>query len=74
MSLLAEAQRLLFELAVQPGMYALGLAAHLEEAFEATEWFLIGAVEIALLYAILRPLERLRPVGSSSCWPRCWTA
>jgi sterol desaturase/sphingolipid hydroxylase (fatty acid hydroxylase superfamily) len=62
MSLLAEAQRLLFELAVQPGMYALGLAAHLEEAFEATEWFLIGAVEIALLYAILRPLERLRPV------------
>jgi sterol desaturase/sphingolipid hydroxylase (fatty acid hydroxylase superfamily) len=62
MSLLAEAQRLLFELAVQPGMYALGLAAHLEEAFEATEWFLVGAVEVALLYAILRPLERLRPV------------
>lgn len=62
MSLLADAQRLLFEHAVQPGMYALGLAAHVEEAFEATEWFLIGAVEIALLYAILTPLERLRPV------------
>jgi sterol desaturase/sphingolipid hydroxylase (fatty acid hydroxylase superfamily) len=66
MSLFAEAQRLLFEHAVQPVLYGLGLAAHLEEAFEATEWFLIGAVEIALLYAILRPLERLRPVEA---WP-----
>jgi len=60
-SLFAEAQRLVFEHAVQPALYALGMAAYLEDAFEATEWFLWGAIEIAVLYAILRPLEALRP-------------
>lgn len=62
----AEAQRLLFEHAVQPALYALGLAAHVEEAFEATEWFLWGAVEIGVLYALLRPLERLMPAEAWS--------
>lgn len=57
----AEAQRLLFEHAVQPALYALGMAAHLEEAFDATEWFMWGALEIALLYLLLRPLEAWRP-------------
>ncbi len=61
MSLFAETQRVLFEHAVQPALYALGMASHLEDAFEATEWFMWGAIEIALLYAVLRPLEALRP-------------
>jgi sterol desaturase/sphingolipid hydroxylase (fatty acid hydroxylase superfamily) len=61
LNLFAETQRLLFEHAVQPGLYALGLSSHVEEAFEATEWFMWGAIEIALLYAILRPLEAFRP-------------
>jgi sterol desaturase/sphingolipid hydroxylase (fatty acid hydroxylase superfamily) len=61
MSLIGEAQRLLFEHAVQPTLYALGMASHLEDAFEATEWFIWGAIELAVLYAILRPLEALIP-------------
>lgn len=61
MNLFAETQRVLFEHAVQPALYALGMAAYLEDAFEATEWFLWGAIELALLYAVLRPLEALRP-------------
>lgn len=61
MNLIGEAQRLLFEHAVQPALYALGLASHVEEAFDATEWLIWGALEIAVLYALLRPLERYSP-------------
>jgi sterol desaturase/sphingolipid hydroxylase (fatty acid hydroxylase superfamily) len=56
------AQTWLFEHAVQPVLHAAGLI-HLDEtAFAATEWFILGLLEIALLYAILRPLEAARPV------------
>jgi sterol desaturase/sphingolipid hydroxylase (fatty acid hydroxylase superfamily) len=51
----------LFESAVAPAMHALGLAEFIEDGFDATEWFLLGVIEVALLYAILRPLEKWRP-------------
>lgn len=52
----------LFETVVQPMVFALNLGEFAEEAFEGTEWFLIGIVELVLLYALLRPLEALFPV------------
>jgi sterol desaturase/sphingolipid hydroxylase (fatty acid hydroxylase superfamily) len=52
----------LFEALVQPAFAALGLAAYLETAFDATELFLVGAVEIALLALLLTLLERWRPI------------
>ncbi len=58
----AATQGWLFETVVQPTMQLLGLGEFTESAFEGTEWFLIGVIEIALLYAILRPLEALIPV------------
>jgi sterol desaturase/sphingolipid hydroxylase (fatty acid hydroxylase superfamily) len=51
----------LFEAAVQPLVYAAGWMAHLEDAYTATEWFLLGVLQVALLYAVLRPLEALFP-------------
>ena len=61
-SLFDAAQSGLFEQLVQPVLYALGLSVYAEDAFDGTAWFLYGAFEIALLFAILRPLESWRPV------------
>jgi sterol desaturase/sphingolipid hydroxylase (fatty acid hydroxylase superfamily) len=54
-------QTWLFEALVQPLVYRLGLMAHLEDAYGATEWFLLGVLQIVVLYALLRPLERWFP-------------
>ena len=51
----------LFEHALEPLMFASGLGGFAEEAFEGTEWFLIGLIEVAALYLVLRPLEALIP-------------
>lgn len=56
----------LFETAVQPVLYAMGWIAFQEDAYEATEWLLLGATQIAVLYALLRPLEARFP---AEVWP-----
>ena len=60
--LFGTAQGWLFEHAVEPFMFLAGLGAYTEEAFEGTEWFLAGMVELAALYLVLRPLEAVIPV------------
>lgn len=55
------AQTWLFETVVQPVLFAIGWIGWDETAFEATEWFILGAIELVVLYAILRPLEAWRP-------------
>ncbi len=52
----------LFEIAVLPVVRALDLTAFTSEAFDGTELFLLGALQIFLLYLIVRPLELWRPV------------
>lgn len=52
----------LFETIVQPLVFFLGMGEFTEDAFEGTEWFLVGVCELALLFALLRPLEALLPV------------
>ena len=51
----------LFGTVVQPLMFAVGAAGWLEEAYPATEWFLLGILQVTLLYAVLRPLEARFP-------------
>ncbi len=51
-----------FEAIVQPLLFHLGLAGWLEAAFDATEIFLVGAVEIVVLALLLGALEKWRPV------------
>jgi sterol desaturase/sphingolipid hydroxylase (fatty acid hydroxylase superfamily) len=62
----ATVQGWIFETAVQPLIYRLGLMAYVENAYEAVEVVLIGIVEIGVLIALLRPLEAWRPVER---WP-----
>ncbi|WP_038213448.1 sterol desaturase family protein [Xenophilus azovorans] len=56
------AQQWLFEAVVQPLVYAAGLGGWAEDAFDATGWLLVGLVQIAVLLAVIGPLERWRPV------------
>jgi len=51
----------LFETAVQPLLFAAGASQWLEDAYPATEWFLLGVVQVTLLYVLLRPLEARYP-------------
>ncbi|GAB4124943.1 MAG: sterol desaturase family protein [Rubrivivax sp.] len=56
------AQQWLFEQAVQPLLYALGLASFLEDGFRATGWLMVGALQIAVMLGLIGALERWRPV------------
>jgi sterol desaturase/sphingolipid hydroxylase (fatty acid hydroxylase superfamily) len=52
----------LFESVVQPALFHLGLTSWIEMAFDWTEVFLVGAVEIVVLALVLTALEKWRPV------------
>lgn len=54
-------QRLLFEGAVQPLLFALGAMRWSEEMFELTEWVVLGAIEVGVLAVVLGALERRYP-------------
>ena len=58
----ANVQQWLFESAVQPLVYAVGLGGWVEDAFDATGWLLVGLLQIAILVALIGPLQRWRPV------------
>ena len=58
----AELHSWVFESFVQPALYAMGLMNWDERAYEGTELFLIGVIEVILLYIVFRPLEKLAPV------------
>ncbi|UUZ73519.1 sterol desaturase family protein [Polaromonas sp. P1(28)-8] len=55
-------QQWLFEAAVQPAMFALGMGNLLEDGYEATAWFMVGVIQIIILLAVIGPLQRWRPV------------
>ena len=57
----AQLQGWLFQAMIEPLIYATGLGEFTEQAFEGTEWLLIGLFEITLLFIMLRPLETLLP-------------
>ena len=59
---LGAAQGWLFETAIQPLVFQFGFGEFIEEAFEGTEWLLIGMLELFLLFLVLRPLEAMIPV------------
>ena len=58
----AAVQGWLFETAVQPLIFRLDLMAFVEEAYDAVGTVLIGAIEIGVLCALLKPLEAWRPI------------
>ncbi|MBK6850422.1 MAG: sterol desaturase family protein [Burkholderiales bacterium] len=64
-SLFDLAQQTLFELAVQPLVFALGGASLLEDAFNATGWLLVGLLQISVMLLVFAPLQRWRPVETT---------
>jgi sterol desaturase/sphingolipid hydroxylase (fatty acid hydroxylase superfamily) len=62
--LIEPAQSWLFQSLVLPALYETGFMAWADDAYDATGIFLLGVAEIILIYALVRPLELLRPVES----------
>ncbi len=60
--LFASTQQWLYEAAVQPAMFHLGMGALLEDGFEGTGWLLIGLLQVVVLVCVLAPLQRVLPV------------
>ncbi|MEY4729769.1 MAG: hypothetical protein RL020_927, partial [Pseudomonadota bacterium] len=60
--LFAQVHGWLFEHAIQPFMYSIGAMTYIEESFTALQIFLYGLIEIALMVALMRPLEKYFPV------------
>lgn len=56
------AQQWLFETVVQPLMFAGGLGNLLEDGYDATGWLLVGLLQLAVIIAVIGPLQRWRPV------------
>jgi sterol desaturase/sphingolipid hydroxylase (fatty acid hydroxylase superfamily) len=56
------AQQGLFESVMQPAMFAFGLGHLLEDGYAASGWLLVGLIQIAVLVAVVGPLQRWRPV------------
>lgn len=54
-------QTWLFESAIQPLLFTFGGMRFQEDAYAATEWLLLGIIQIVVLYLILRPLEARFP-------------
>lgn len=54
-------QTVLFEHVVQPIIFKMGWMAFLEDAYAATEWFLLGILQVVILFIVLRPLEARFP-------------
>ena len=52
----------LFEQAVLPVLYGLGLMALAEPAYESLDVVMLGVGQMAIAFALFRPLERWRPV------------
>lgn len=57
----ARLQALVYENTILPSLYALGLMDFAEPAFDATEFVLLGIVQIVAVYVLLRPLEAWFP-------------
>ena len=52
----------LFQVAVQPLLYAAGMMEWADDAFSWMDFFVFGAVQVLVVYAVCRPLEAWRPV------------
>lgn len=62
----AEVHAWTFETLVEPALYQLGMTDWLDSAFDATEIFLLGCLQIVLAMLVLRPLERWRPLEADA--------
>jgi len=62
LDLFAKLNAVLFEGLIQPFLFANGWANLSEEAYTASEWFLLGLLQIAIMLIFIRPLEKWFPL------------
>jgi sterol desaturase/sphingolipid hydroxylase (fatty acid hydroxylase superfamily) len=55
-------QRAIFEGLVQPLLFAAGGMRYAEELYDLTEWVVLGAIEVTVLWLVLGAIERRWPV------------
>jgi sterol desaturase/sphingolipid hydroxylase (fatty acid hydroxylase superfamily) len=60
-SFVSTLQTLLYVDVVQPILFKIGLMNYDEDTFDALYWVIVGVLEVLVMYALLRPLEALRP-------------
>src|ERR1700722_5142171 len=60
--LIEQIQGAIFETAIQPLLFRLGMMDWAEDVFDGVEFALYGAVAVVLAYLLFRPLELWRPV------------
>jgi len=63
----------IYEGAVQPALYSAGLMEYADRVGEWLDFALLGIVQIAVVYAVCRPLEALRPVEDVTDNKAIWT-
>ncbi|QXZ08323.1 sterol desaturase family protein [Comamonas sp. Y33R10-2] len=56
-----DVQQRLFEGVVQPFLFHFGMANLLEDGYDATGWLLVGLLQIAIMIAVILPLQRWKP-------------
>jgi sterol desaturase/sphingolipid hydroxylase (fatty acid hydroxylase superfamily) len=67
-----DVQQLVFESWVQPAMFALGMGNLLEDAYTATGWLMVGALQILVMIFCIGLLERLWPAEPQKGWRAVW--
>ncbi len=60
-TLFSDGQEALFEAVIEPVMFALGLGNLLPDGYTASGWLLVGLLQVAVLVAVIGPLQRWRP-------------
>src|SRR6202011_5361990 len=55
-------QTLLYIDVVQPLLFKFNLMDYDEDTYDSLYWVVVGALEVLAMYAVLRPLEALRPL------------
>ena len=73
MNLWVDTSGAIYEGAVQPALYALGLMLWADRVQEWLDFALLGIVQIALVYAVCRPLEAIKPVEDVTDQKAIWT-
>jgi len=58
---MANLQDGLFTGLVEPVLQRAGLASYLEDGYAATEWLLVGGLQVLMILGVMVPLEGLRP-------------
>jgi hypothetical protein len=61
-SLVSAVQTTLYVDVVQPLLFRFNLMDYDEDTYDSLYWVIVGVFEVLAMYALLRPLEALRPV------------